>query len=46
METIIYNYLSGSEAGVTEHDSTGLIRQLKRSIERRAGNEYVDHVQL
>ena len=46
METIINNYLSGSEAGMMEHDSTGLIRRLKRSTERRAGNEYVDHVHL
>ncbi|CAF9908525.1 Nucleosomal histone H3-Lys79 methylase [Imshaugia aleurites] len=45
METIISNYLPGSEAAKMQNDSTGLIRRLKRATERRAGNEYTDFVQ-
>ncbi|KAL6721574.1 Nucleosomal histone H3-Lys79 methylase [Lecanora helva] len=45
MEIIISNYLPSSEAAMMQNDSTGLIRRLKRAVERLAGNEYIDHVQ-
>lgn len=45
METITGNYLPSTEADKMQNDSTGLIRRLKRAVERRAGNEYIDHVQ-
>ena len=45
METIIANYLPGPDAAMMQNDSTGLIRRLKRAVERRAGSEYIDHVQ-
>jgi H3 lysine-79-specific histone-lysine N-methyltransferase len=45
METIINNYLPSMDANRMHNDSTGLIRRLKRVVERRAGNEYIDHIQ-
>ena len=45
MEIIISNYLPANEAILMQDDSTGLIRRLKRAVERRAGVEYTDHVQ-
>lgn len=45
METIINNYLPSMDANMMQNDSTGLIRRLKRVVERRAGIEYIDHVQ-
>lgn len=45
METIINNYLPSADAAAIENDSTGLIRRLKRAVERRAGHEYADFVQ-
>lgn len=45
MEIIINNYLPSIDADMMQNDSTGLIRRLKRVVERRAGNEYIDHVQ-
>ena len=44
MEIIIDNYLPSKDASLMQDDSTGLIRRLKRAVERRAGNEYIDHV--
>lgn len=45
MEIIITNYLPSTEADRMQNDSTGLIRRLKRAVERRVGKEYIDHVQ-
>ena len=45
METIIGNYLPSIEAAAMQNDSTGLIRRIKRAVERRAGHEYVDYIQ-
>lgn len=45
METIIGNYLPSTEAATMQNDSTGLIRRIKRAVERRAGHEYTDFVQ-
>lgn len=45
IETIICNYLPSSEADMMQNDSTGLIRRLKRAVERRSGSEYIGHVQ-
>jgi len=45
METIINNYLPSMDANRMHNDSTGLIRRLKRVVERCAGNEYIDHIQ-
>lgn len=45
METIISNYLPRADAAAMQNDSTGLIRRLKRAVERRAGHEYTDFVQ-
>ena len=45
METIISNYLPSAHAAAMQNDSTGLIRRIKRAVERRAGHEYTDFVQ-
>ena len=45
METIIHTYLSEEEAATLSNDSTGLLRRLKRAMERLAGSEYLDHIQ-
>lgn len=45
METIIGNYLPSTESATMQNDSTGLIRRIKRAVERRAGHEYTDFVQ-
>lgn len=45
METVINNYLPVPDASTMQNESTGLIRRLKRVVERRAGTEYVEHVQ-
>lgn len=45
MEIVIQNYLPEKEAVVLWNDSTGLLRRVKRSVERLAGNEYFDHIQ-
>lgn len=45
METIIDNYLPTSDADMMRNDSTGLIRRIKRAVERLAGSEYFDLVQ-
>ena len=45
METIIENYLPSAAAAAMQNDSTGLIRRIKRAMERRAGHEYMDFVQ-
>lgn len=42
---MINNYLPGLDASAMQNESTGLIRRLKRVVERRAGSEYVEHVQ-
>ncbi|KAL2048099.1 hypothetical protein N7G274_000010 [Stereocaulon virgatum] len=44
METIISNYLPSADAAAMQNDSTGLIRRLKRAVERRAGHEYTDFI--
>ena len=45
METIIGSYLPKIDADMMQDDSTGLIRRLKRAVERRVGSEYIDLVQ-
>ena len=45
MEIVIENYLPNEEAVALSNDSTGLLRRVKRSVERLAGNEYFDHIQ-
>ena len=44
METIIRNYIPETEADTMTNDSTGLIRRIKRAVERRAGLEYNDYI--
>ncbi len=45
IEIVIQNYLPEEEAAELSNDSTGLLRRLKRSVERLAANEYYDHIQ-
>ena len=45
MEIVIQNYIPNEEAAALSNDSTGLLRRLKRSVERLAGNEYFDHIE-
>lgn len=44
METIISNYLPPEEAASLTNDSTGLLRRIKRAVDKLAGSEYVDHI--
>ena len=45
METVISNYLPPDEATSLTNDSTGLLRRVKRAVDRLAGSEYVDYIQ-
>ena len=45
METVISYYLPPEAAEALTNDTTGLIRRIKRAIQRQAGNEYADYVQ-
>ena len=45
IEIVIQNYLPEEKAAALSNDSTGLLRRLKRSVERLAANEYYDHIQ-
>lgn len=45
MEIIIQNYVPDQEAAALSNESTGLLRRVKRAVEKLAGNEYVDHIQ-
>lgn len=45
MEIITSNYLPNDRAATLTNDSTGLLRRIKRAVERRAGSEYMDHIQ-
>lgn len=45
METIIGNYLPDAEATALTNDSTGLLRRVKRAVDRLAGSEYMDLIQ-
>lgn len=45
MEIIITNYLPVETGATLVNDSTGLLRRIKRAVDRLAGNEYTDHIQ-
>jgi len=45
MEIIISNYLPVETGATLVNDSTGLLRRIKRAVDRLAGNEYTDHIQ-
>ena len=45
METVISNYLPENEAATLTNDSTGLLRRIKRAVDRLSASEYLDHVQ-
>ena len=45
MEVVIQNYLPDEKAAELSNDSTGLLRRLKRAVDRLAANEYIDHIQ-
>ena len=45
METIITYYLPAEAATGLTDDSTGLLRRIKRAMDRLAGSEYVDCIQ-
>lgn len=45
METVIAHYLPAEAADSLTNDTTGLIRRIKRAVQRQAGNEYADYVQ-
>ncbi|KAL9101155.1 MAG: hypothetical protein Q9163_003557 [Psora crenata] len=42
METIISNYLPTDAAAALTNDSTGLLRRVKRAVDRLAGSEYIE----
>ncbi|KAL9131826.1 MAG: hypothetical protein Q9217_000353 [Psora testacea] len=45
METIIRNYLPSDAAAHLTNDSTGLLRRVKRAVDRLAGSEYTGCIQ-
>ncbi|KAL9640415.1 MAG: hypothetical protein Q9164_000297 [Protoblastenia rupestris] len=45
METIISNYLPNDVAATLTNDNSGLLRRVKRAVERLAGSEYIDCIQ-
>ena len=45
MEIVIQSYLPEKEAAALSNDSTGLLRRVKRSVERLAGNDYYENIQ-
>lgn len=45
LEIVASHYLPVNESNILEDDSYGLIRRLKRAVDRRAGNDYIELIE-